>query len=145
VKLRTIVDTGPLVAYIAGYDHFHTWSQSAISDLKPPLHTCEPVLTEALFLLERGKGGDPGDLFDLVERGVVVPSFRISENTARIRKLMAKYRNLPMSLADACLVVMSEQNEGARVLTLDSHFRIYRLSDRRVIPVIMPDLKESNR
>ena len=140
MNIRTIVDTGPLVAYIADYDQFHTWSRYAISDLKPPLHTCEPVLTEAFFLLERGKGGAPADLLDLVERGVVVPSFRIEEHTARIRKLIVKYRDLPMSLADACLVVMAEQNEGARVLTLDSHFNIYRRLDRRVIPVLMPDL-----
>ncbi len=138
MKPRTIVDAGPLVAYIAAYDHYHTWSQHVISDLRPPLHTCEPVLSEAFFLLERGKGGDPGDLLDLVERGAVIPSFRIAENTARIRKLMAKYRDLPMSLADACLVVMSEQHEGARVLTLNSHYRVYRRFGRNVIPTLMP-------
>ena len=65
--------------------------------------------------------------------------FGIAKNTARIRKLMAKYRDLPMSLADACLVVMSEQHENACVLTLDSHFRVYRRFGRNVIPVLMPD------
>jgi predicted nucleic acid-binding protein len=144
VKVRTILDAGPLVAYLRQNECYHAWTCEAIATIGPPFYTCEPVLTEASFIIERTKG-DPGVILDLVERGVVVPSFRISENIVRIRKLMAKYRNLPMSLADACLVVMSEQNEGARVLTLDSHFRIYRLSDRRVIPVLMPDLKESNR
>ncbi len=143
MKARTIVDAGPLVAYINHNDYHHAWSRSIIAATKPPLHTCEPVLTEAFFLLERGKGGDPGDLLDMVERGVVVLEFSIAKNTARLRKLMAKYRNLPMSLADACLVIMSEQNEGARVLTLNSHFRVYRRLGRNVIPVLMPNSIES--
>ena len=117
----------------------HAWSRNTIAAVKPSLYTCEAVLTEAFLLLEQGNGGDPGDLLDMVERGVVIPSFRITENTARIRKLMAKYRDIPMSLADACLVVMSEQHEDARVLTLDSHFRVYRRHGRNVIPVLMPD------
>jgi predicted nucleic acid-binding protein len=139
VKIRTILDAGPLVAYLRQNECYHTWTCEAIAALGLPLYTCEPVLTEASFIIERTKG-DPSVIPDLVERGVVVPSFRIAENTARIRKLMVKYRDLPMSLADACLVVMAEQNEGARVLTLDSHFTIYRRLDRRVIPVLMPDL-----
>ena len=139
MKIRTIVDAGPLVAYIAEYERCHAWSRDAVAKLTPPLHTCEPVLTEAYFLLKKGRGGDPDDLLAMVERGVIIPNFRIAENTARIRKLMTRHQNLPMSLADACLVVMSEQHEGARVLTLDSHFRVYRRHDRSVIPVLMPD------
>jgi hypothetical protein len=43
-----------------------------------------------------------------------------------------------MSLADACLVRMSELDPAARVLTMDSDFKVYRRNGRQVIPTIMP-------
>ena len=43
-----------------------------------------------------------------------------------------------MSLADACLVRMSEIEKNCQVLTIDSDFKLYRKHGRRVIPIIMP-------
>ena len=53
-------------------------------------------------------------------------------------KLIRKYEDLPMSLADACLVRLAELHPAARVFTLDSHFRVYRKNGRQQIPVIIP-------
>ena len=44
-----------------------------------------------------------------------------------------------MSLADACLVRLSEIHSAAEVFTLDSDFRIYRRHGNKVIPVLTPD------
>ena len=55
-----------------------------------------------------------------------------------MRKLIHKYADLPMSLADACLVRMAEQFTRSAVLTLDRDFRIYRKHGRQVIPLIVP-------
>ena len=52
---------------------------------------------------------------------------------------MRRYRNRPMSLADACLVRLSEIHAAAEVLTLDSDFRIYRRHGNKVIPLRMPE------
>ncbi len=54
---------------------------------------------------------------------------------------MQRYQNVPMSLADAYLVRMSEMYEDSTVLTLDSDFKIYRKNRNESIPVIMPDLR----
>jgi hypothetical protein len=51
---------------------------------------------------------------------------------------MRRYASVPMSLADACLVRMSELDPAARILTLDSDFLVYRRSGRQVVPTIMP-------
>ncbi|MCH8962892.1 MAG: hypothetical protein IH820_16675 [Bacteroidetes bacterium] len=59
-------------------------------------------------------------------------------DVARIRALMKKYRDQPMSLADACLVRMAELHPGSTVLTLDADFHIYRKHKQDTIPVIMP-------
>jgi len=52
---------------------------------------------------------------------------------------MEKYGDLPMSLADACLVLMSEALADPVVLTNDSDFRVYRRHSRHTIPCLMPD------
>ena len=55
-----------------------------------------------------------------------------------MRSLMRRYRNVPMSFADACLVSLVNGTENGSVLTLDSDFQIYRQANRRVIPLLMP-------
>jgi len=105
--------------------------------LRPPLLTCEPVLTEAAFLLKRD-GQDADALFELLERGVIRIAMAVQDELADVRALMHRYRNRPMSLADACLVRLSEIHPAGEVFTLDSDFRIYRRHGNKVIPVLMP-------
>ena len=52
---------------------------------------------------------------------------------ANLRELLHRYRNRPMSLADACLVRMSEIHRGSEIFTLDGDFRIYRRFGNKVI------------
>ena len=114
------------------------WVVEQWKRLRPPLLTCEPVLTEAAFLLKR-EGHDADSLFALLERGVIRIALAVQDEQADLRALMRRYRNRPMSLADACLVRLSEIHTAGEVFTLDSDFRIYRRHGNRVIPVLMPD------
>jgi hypothetical protein len=43
-----------------------------------------------------------------------------------------------MSLADACLVRMTEIDHELTIITLDDDFRVYRRHGRQAVPVIMP-------
>lgn len=133
-----LIDTGPLVSFLgAGLKH-HSWTCDQWKLFRPPFLTCEPVLTEAAFLLKReGREADP--LFALLERGVIRIAFDIQEEQADLRTLIHRYRNRPMSLADACLVRLSELHQTGEVFTLDADFRIYRRHGNKVIPVLMPD------
>lgn len=51
---------------------------------------------------------------------------------------MQKYTDVPMSLADACLVRMTEIHPEPMILTTDSDFDIYRRHGRRIVPCVMP-------
>ena len=133
-----LLDTGPLVSFLASGLRHHAWTVEQWKRLRPPLLTCEPVLTEAAFLLKR-EGRDTDPLFALLERGVIRVALAVEEEQADLRALMRRYRNRPMSLAGACLVRLSEIHTAAEVFTLDSDFRIYRRHGNRVIPVRMPD------
>jgi uncharacterized protein len=133
-----LLDTGPLVSFLASGLEHHEWAVEQWKRMRPPLLTCEPVLTEAAFLLKR-EGRDTDALFALLERGVIRIGLAIQQQQADLRALMRRYRNRSMSLADACLVRLSEIHAAAEVLTLDGDFRIYRRHGNRVIPLRMPD------
>jgi uncharacterized protein len=133
-----LLDTGPLVSFLAAGLRYHSWTCEQWKLFRPPLLTCEPVLTEAAFLLNReGHQADP--LFALLQRGVIRIALDVQEEQADLRAVMHRYRNRPMSLADACLVRLSELHLGGEVFTLDSDFRIYRRHGNKIIPVVMPD------
>jgi predicted nucleic acid-binding protein len=111
---------------------------SRFEELQPPLLTCEAVLTEASYLFAR-VGARPSVVVDLVTRGMLTV-LNVLENDAEVvSRLMRRYANVPMSLADACLVRITELTMNAAVLTLDSDFRVYRQKGRRLIPVISPE------
>ena len=133
-----VLDTGPLVSFLASGLQHHRWAVDQWKQLRPPLLTCEPVLTEAAFLLKR-EGRDADPLFALLDRRIVTIGIAVEEQQSDLRALMRRYRNRPMSLADACLVRLSEMHGAAEVLTLDNDFRIYRRHGNKIIPVRMPD------
>ena len=137
-KSACLLDTGPLVSYLAATSRHHKWAVEQWKQLSPPLLTSEPVLTEAAFLLRR-EGSDADPLFALLERGVIRIALSIQDEQSDLRALMRRYRNRPMSLADASLVRLSEIHAASEVFTLDSDFRIYRRHGSKVIPVRMPD------
>lgn len=132
-----LVDTGPLVALLVKNEAHHAWAKARFAELRPPLLTCEAVLAETLFLVTGIHGGAQA-VFRLLERGVVQPAFSLAEQWQPVERLMTRYAGVPMSLADACLVRMSELHGEAAVFTLDSDFQVYRRHGRQVIPLITP-------
>jgi predicted nucleic acid-binding protein len=131
-----ICDAGPLVAYLNKNDPYHGWAVSLMKQLAPPLLTCEPVLTEAVYFL-REDGAPIGPLFALLERGALRLEFSLAAHWPRVRMLMSRYDR--MDLADAAVVVMSELHSTCRVLTVDrKDFSVYRRHDRQTIDFVAP-------
>ena len=137
MKRQVILDTGPLVAFINGRDNYHKWSVSQWAQIEPPLLTCEAVLSESCFLL-RDTGDGSLTVLELLKRGVLSLPFRIDDHYDQIKWLLQKYSDMPMALADACLVRMSELFTNGQILTLDNDFKIYRKNKRQVIPLLTP-------
>jgi len=132
-----LIDAGPLVAVINRRDQYHHWATEQLKQLPSPLMTCEPVLTEAWFLLGRTNRGQEM-MLQWIERGLLRVQFSLPDSQTRVIELMRQYQSVPMSLADACLVCLSEQRPNSTVMTLDSDFRIYRRFNRLEIPIITP-------
>ena len=132
-----ILDTGPLVALVNKREQHHEWAKSQVEGISGAMVTCESVLTEACYLLRHVHGATAA-VMQLVEKLLIEMPFRLAEHAAAISSLMAKYSNVPMSLADACLVRMSEMYDDRAILTFNSDFKLYRKHGRRVIATLIP-------
>lgn len=132
-----VADTGPLVAFFDRAERNHAWAVERVRELEAPLLVCEPVLAEVMYLLgQLPKAQDA--LFDLLENGALRIAFRLDEHVPALRALHRKYRDRPMSLADACIVRMAELFDKHHVLTLDSDFSVYRKHGREALELIHP-------
>lgn len=137
MKGRVIIDTGPIVGLIRSDDQWSSWSSDQAKPISAPYLTCEAVISEANFLLQGFHNG-ADILLKMVELDVLRVNFSLQNEAKSIRSLMKKYSNVPMSLADACLVRMSEIHDEALVFTVDSDSHIYRKHGRRKVPLISP-------
>jgi len=135
--MPAIADTGPLVAFFDRAERHHRWVVERIEELDAPLLVSEPVLTEAMHLLARHARARDA-LFELLQNGALSVAFGIKEHVDALRKLLQKYRDTPMSLADASVVRMAEIHDRHAVLTLDSDFLIYRKHGRVPLALISP-------
>lgn len=132
-----LMDTGPLVALYNARDEHHGWVCEQMRHMPDEVITCEPVLSEACFLLARARTS-PIRIVQAVRRGIVKPLFEIADEAAALETLMSRYADTPMSLADACLVRLSEIHRDCRIFTLDRDFKHYRRFGRSVIPLLSP-------
>lgn len=132
-----LIDTGPIVALLIARDRHHEWARDQWVRLSPPLDTCEAVLSEAQHIIRR-LGGDPLTVLEFVRRGLLRISFQAASEIEALFELEQSYADVPMSLADACLVRMSELSPRCRVMTTDSDFLRYRRNRRQAIPIICP-------
>jgi len=132
-----IVDTGPLVAFFDRAERHHRWIVERFEELDAPLLICEPVLAEAMYLLARYPKTQDAVL-ELIQTGALSVAFRVDEHVGALRRLLQKYKDEPMSLADACIVRMAEVHDRHAVLTLDSDFLVYRKHGRAALTLIHP-------
>ena len=132
---NVLVDAGFLVALLSRRDTHHRWAVSQAARHPSPWKTCEAALSEAFHLV----GADGIDaLGGLLRRGAVVVAFDLGDQVEAVLRLIQKYADRPASLADACLVRMTEVVADPVLLTTDTDFQVYRRHGRQAIPCVTP-------
>ncbi len=137
MKQKVIVDTGVLVAILNKNDSYHGWAIQQFANIQPPLLTCEAIISEACFLLRRYQQSNL--LLQWLEKGVLSLPFSLQNEIQPLNILLKKYSDVPMSLADGCLVRLAEIYPQSQILTLDSDFTVYRKNGNQLISLIFPD------
>jgi predicted nucleic acid-binding protein len=137
--IRTVIaDTSAIVSLLSTKDRWFDWAGEQFGNFPKPFITCEAVVSEACFLMRRSYQGQE-DVLNWVADGILRIDFSLAAEIETVLSRMKKYENVPMSLADACLVRMCEMEKDSAIFTLDSDFRIYRKNGRSAIPLIVPN------
>jgi uncharacterized protein len=137
-----LADTGFFVALVVLSDRHHAAAIAAArKHADEGLLTTWPVLTEAFHLIQRI--GD-ADLAQRWLRGIEAGAAKVFDlnaaHLARMLELMQKYRDLPMDLADASLVICAEQEGDGRIFSTDTRdFRTYRWKRRKPFRNLLPE------
>lgn len=130
-----VADAGFLVALWSGADRHHAWAVATARANPPPWAVCDPVFAEADHLL--GTAGR-ASLRTAARRGALRFVSVLAAESSAILDLLDKYDDVPMSVADACVVRLTEVLPNALVLTTDADFKIYRRHSRKVVPCLLP-------
>jgi predicted nucleic acid-binding protein len=122
-----LVDTGPLVALFDPSDSYHARCRAALREIREPMATTTPVLTETFHMLAPGSRG-ARNVRAFVTAGGLGMWFMDGDALHRALELMEEYADHPMDLADASLVVAAERLATRRVFTVDRQdFAAYRV------------------
>lgn len=140
--IPVLLDTGCIVALLDRSERYHEKCAALVDRLEAPLVTCEAVITEACYLLRNIRGAAIAVLQN-VEEGMFLIPYQLTGNVATVAKLLKKYADVPMDLADACLVNLATIYQTGRILTLDSDFRFYRWGRNRPFDLLIGDAGEA--
>ncbi len=133
-----LTDAGPLIALLDRRDDRHHACADTLEVLSAePMLTTWPCFTEAMYILGAVGGYRyQGGLWRFIEDGKLeLHDLTVSE-VDRMNGLMKKYQDTPMDLADASLIAVAESMKFTQIFTIDSDFRVYRLSDGSALEII---------
>jgi uncharacterized protein len=132
-----LLDTGVIYALLNKRESRHEECLHAFRELYRPIVTCEAVIVESCFLLSKYPQGIEVLLAN-VRSGLFGIPFRIAKSSLEVLELLRKYRDIPASFADACLIAMANELGTGDILTLDSDFRHYRWRRNRAFKLLIP-------
>jgi len=134
--MHVMMDTGPWVALIDRSEGRHKECVEWLMDFKGNILSSEAVLTEVLYLLNFSTRAQSAAI-DFVLSGAILLVPSNPESLKRAKRLMEKYKNIPMDYADATLVSIAEDLSIQHVVTFDrKDFGIYRLSPKQPFIVL---------
>jgi predicted nucleic acid-binding protein len=132
-----LLDTSAIVGWLDRRDKNHGRCRVALTDLQPPLVTCEAVIAESCYLLQ-GIYGAPEAVLANVTNGSFQIPFQLTRSVSQVAASLRKYADLPADFADACLIQMADELDTGDILTLDSDFKHYRWRRNRPFHLLIP-------
>jgi uncharacterized protein len=132
-----LIDTGVIVALLQRESPRHNECAEAVTYLSCPLVTCEAVITESCHILRRFPGAPEAVIANLEQGEFEIP-FALSDSASAVRAIMRKYRDVPASFADACLIQMADELDTGDILTLDGDFVTFRWRKTRPFELLIP-------
>jgi predicted nucleic acid-binding protein len=136
-SLPILVDASFLVSVYDKREPYHRQCMAVLDQVNQPLVTCEPVVTEAIYLLRRLSSAPQAILASIQEGQLDLP-FQLTRGVEKVLAYYNKYRDTPCDFADACLIAMADQLGTGEILTLDRDFMHYRWRRTRRFHLLVP-------
>jgi predicted nucleic acid-binding protein len=136
-SLPILVDASFLVSVYDKLEPYHRQCMAALDRVSQPLVTCEPVVTEAIYLLRKLSGAPRAILASIQEGQLEIP-FHLTHGVDEVLAYYTKYADTPCDFADACLIAMADQIGTGDILTLDSDFKHYRWRRNKRFRMLIP-------
>ena len=131
-----LIDAGPIIALFNRKDKYHNRVTEYLKRYTGKLITTWPVITETSHMLDFNVNAQIAFLEWINRGGVEV--FEISVNKIkRIIEITIKYKDMPMDLADASLIIVSEETGIKEILTIDNDYYIYRTIKKEMIKNVL--------
>jgi predicted nucleic acid-binding protein len=132
-----LIDAGPLIALFDRSDHYHLKAISFLKSLDKGLITTWPVITESSHMLSFSTKAQVNFLEWIVRGGLKIYEMK-HEHISRLSELTKKYDDVPMDLADASLMLVSEIKGIQQIASIDSDFYKYRDIRNKYLENIFP-------
>ena len=129
---NTLIDAGPIIALFNKNDKYHEKIKNFLKNYDGKLTSTWPVVTEVSHMLDFNVQTQIDFLTWIQLGGVSIEDIE-KDDIGRIIELSKKYSDLPMDLADASLVVLSEKLKIKQIITIDSDYYIYRTIKKEMI------------
>ena len=123
--LKTIIDSGPLIALFDGSDKYHNDVLNFMKEYKGKLITSWAVITEVSHMLDFNLQVQI-DFLKWCEVGGIEVYNITQDEISNIRVMMEKYIDIPMDLADGTLMYIANKENIKNIVSIDSDFDIYR-------------------
>ena len=136
MKKEVLIDSGPLIALFNSGDKYHNKVLKFLKKFSGKLITTWPVITEVIYMLSFSVDVQ-NDFLEWIERGSLdIMDLKIAD-IRYIRTRMKKYSDIPMDLADASLMCISETKSILNIISIDSDFEIYRTLDGKYLKNVL--------
>ena len=123
--LKTIIDSGPLIALFDRSDKYHNDVLNFMKEYKGKLITSWAVITEVFHMLDFNLQVQI-DFLKWCEVGGIEVYNITQDEISNIRVMMEKYIDIPMDLADGTLMYIANKENIKNIVSIDSDFDIYR-------------------
>ena len=132
-----LLDTGVIVASLDRSERFHRICAGTVAGTSAPLVTCEAVIVESCYLLRGVKGASEAILSN-VAAGIFQIPFSLPQSAEQVKRILNKYGDRAIDLADACLIHLATELNSADILTLDRDFEFYRWGRNNTFRLLIP-------
>ncbi len=131
-----LIDAGPIIALFRKNDNYHQKALAFLKNYNGRLITTWPVITEVMHELFRPDVQEK--LLTWIERGGLEIAYQDQKAVAGLLKLIKKYSDMPMDLADATLMLYAEKTGLNDIATIDSDFYVYRTAKKDYLKNVFP-------